>query len=83
MLKTLVPATVMVVVVLLLKMVVPVNYASKASCILYIAVISIIGAIVYLVIAYKQGLLDKVFGREYLNKIIKKITFGKINLKAG
>ena len=82
-LKTLVPATVMVVVVLLLKMVVPVNYASKASCILYIAVISIIGAIVYLVIAYKQGLLDKVFGREYLNKIIKKITFGKINLKAG
>ncbi len=81
-LKTLVPATVMVVVVLLLKMVVPVNYASKASCILYIAVISIIGAIVYLVIAYKQGLLDKVFGREYLNKIVKKITFGKINLKA-
>ena len=81
-LKTLVPATVMVVVVLLLKMVVPVNYASKASCILYIAVISIIGAIVYLVIAYKQRLLDKVFGREYLNKIIKKITFGKINLKA-
>ena len=81
-LKTLVPATVMVVVVLLLKMVVPVNYASKASCILYIAVISIIGAIVYLVIAYKQGLLDKVFGREYLNKIIKKITFGKKNLKA-
>ena len=80
-LKTLVPATVMVVVVILLKMVVPVNYASKASCILYIAVISIIGAIVYLVIAYKQGLLDKVFGREYLNKIIKKITFGKINLK--
>ena len=81
-LKTLVPATVMVAVVLLLKMAVPVNYASKASCILYIAVISIIGAIVYLVIAYKQGLLDKVFGREYLNKIIKKITFGKINLKA-
>ena len=80
-LKTLVPAAVMVVVVMLLKMVVPVNYASKASCILYIAVISIIGAIVYLVIAYKQGLLDKVFGREYLNKIIKKITFGKINLK--
>ena len=80
-LKTLVPATVMVVVVILLKMIVPVNYASKASCILYIAVISIIGAIVYLVIAYKQGLLDKVFGREYLNKIIKKITFGKINLK--
>ena len=81
-LKTIVPATVMVVVVLLLKMVVPVNYASKASCILYIAVISIIGAIVYLAIAYKQGLLDKVFGREYLNKIIKKITFGKIKLKA-
>ena len=81
-LKTLVPATVMVAVVLLLKMAVPVNYASKASCILYIAVISIIGAIVYLVIAYKQGLLDKVFGREYLNKIIKKITFGKIKLKA-
>ena len=81
-LKTLVPATAMLVVVLLLKMVIPVNYSSKTSCILYIAFISIVGAITYLVIAYKQGLLDKVFGKEYLNKIVRKITFGKISLKA-
>ena len=46
----------------------------------YIAIISLLGALTYFVIAYKMGILDKIFGRSYLNKIIKKLTFGKISL---
>ncbi len=74
------PILVMCGVVLLLKMVVPVNYYSKVSSILYVGVISVLGAIVYLFLAYKEGLLTTIFGREYLNRIIKKLTFGKVNL---
>ena len=80
-LKTLIPSIVMIIVVFLLKLVIPVNYDNKISCIIYIAIIGILGAISYLFVAFKQGLLYNVFGKDYLNKIIKKITFNKICLK--
>ena len=48
---------------------------------MYVAIISVLGAIVYLFISYKQGILTNVFGKEYLHKIVKKITFGKVSLK--
>ncbi len=78
--KIIVPTVIMILVVLLLKLVIPLNLVSKTSCIIYVAIISVVGAIVYLFIAYKQGILTAVFGKEYLNKIVKKITFGKIQL---
>ena len=78
--KILLPSLAMVIVVFLMKMVMPVNYASKLSCVLYIAAISVVGAISYLFIAFKQGILYDVFGKEYLNKIISKLTFNKIKL---
>ena len=78
--KIIVPTVIMILVVLLLKLVIPLNLVSKTSCIIYVAIISVVGAIVYLFIAYKQGILTTVFGKEYLNKIVKKITFGKIQL---
>jgi len=79
-LKSLLPLGIMILVVFLLKWLIPVSYVSKLSCIIYVAIISIVGAIVYLLISYKMGLLEEVFGKEYLNKIIKKLTFGKISL---
>ncbi len=78
--KILIPTFVMTIVVVILKMILPLNVASRISCILYIAIISLLGALTYFVIAYKMGILDKIFGRSYLNKIIKKLTFGKISL---
>lgn len=79
--KIILPATIMVLVVLGLKLIVPLNILSKSSCIMYVAIISVLGAIVYLFISYKQGILTNVFGKEYLHKIVKKITFGKVSLK--
>lgn len=79
-LKIIVPTLVMISIVVLLKLVIPINLMSKTSCIIYVGIISIVGAIIYLFIAYKMGILKTVFGEEYLNKIIRKITFNKVNL---
>jgi hypothetical protein len=74
----------MVVVVILTKLVftnfIFNNYDNKMMCILEIACVSILGAIIYLVILYKTGTLEKVFGKENLNKIVKKLTFNKISI---
>ena len=48
--KLIVPLTSMVLVVILLKQVIPVNYMSKVSCIFYVGIISVVGAFVYLFI---------------------------------
>lgn len=77
--KTLIPLVMMIAVVMLLKIIIPISYTSKVSCIFYVGVISIVGAFVYLFLSYKLGILEKVFGREYLNKILKKLTFGKVS----
>ena len=81
MFKILLPTIMMVLVVVLLKFVIPINYMSRLSSIIYVAVISIIGSLVYLFTTYKMGILTLVFGKDYLNKIVKKVTFGKIDLK--
>ncbi len=78
--KLMVPLVSMIVVVLCLKWLIPVSYVSRVSCIFYVGVISLAGAIVYLFICYKMGILSDVFGEKYLNEIIKKLTFGKISL---
>lgn len=72
--KLMVPTLAMFVVVLLLKWLLPIQYASKISCCIYIGIISIVGGIVYLFLTYKMGLLTKVFGKNTINKIIKKLT---------
>ena len=81
MFKILLPTIMMVLVVVLLKLVIPINYISRLSSIIYVAIISIVGSLVYLFTTYKMGILTLVFGKDYLNKIVKKVTFGKINLK--
>ena len=79
-LKSLLPLLAMVIVVIITKKIVPYNVASKVSCVLYVAINSIIGGIVYLFISYKMGILESVFGKKFLNSIIKKLTLGRVNL---
>ena len=75
--RSLIPLLAMILIVIGLKIVIPVNYTSKISCIIYVALIAIIGALVYLIIAYKMGLLQKIFGKEMITKLIKKFTPSK------
>lgn len=76
--KSLIPLTLMIVVVVLLKIIIPVNYSSRISCIMYVAVISVSGALIYLVTSYKTKILEKILGKKYTNDIIKKLTLGKL-----
>ncbi len=77
--KLLIPLGSMIAVVLLFRFLIPVNLANKWSCILNVSIISVVGAAVYLFLSYRMGILSDVFGQEYLDKIIKKLTFGKIS----
>ena len=79
-LKTLIPLIIMALVVVGLKLVIP-YVDRKAYLVGYIAVISIIGAIVYLLISYKMGILESAFGKDYINRIMKKLTVGKLQIK--
>ena len=77
--KIIIPNIIMILTVIVLKIIIPHNLTSKVSSILYVGLISIIGGLIYLYLLYKNKVLDNVFGQNYLNKIIKKITFGKVN----
>ena len=79
--KMIVPMIVMILVVVLFKMIVPVNYGSRLSCVLYVAINALVGGLVYLFIAWKMGLIDEVLGKAMVNKILTKITFGKYKNK--
>ena len=78
--KLVFPTVLMSMIVIGLKMLIPVNYNSALSCIIYVAIISLAGAFIYLTITFKQKTLQAIFGQEYLAKIIKKLTFGKVSL---
>ncbi len=76
--KILVPITAMLVVLLLLGLVLKVDLSDKLSCIIYIAINSIIGGLVYLFVSFKMGLVKDIIGQQMINKIKKKLTFGKL-----
>jgi hypothetical protein len=56
------------------------SYDNKMMCIVEIACVSILGALTYLLILFKTGTLERVFGKENLNKILRKITFNKVSI---
>lgn len=67
-----IPTLIMSIAVIILKLVLPVNFDNKLSCIIYIAIPSIIGAIIYLYINYKNGNLEKVLGSNLFNRFFGK-----------
>jgi O-antigen/teichoic acid export membrane protein len=79
--KMLLPLIVMVASVLLLKYFVPYNMNSRVSCFLFAALCGIVGGTLYILIAFKMGIVDKVFGKATINRILKIISFGKIKEK--
>ena len=79
-LKTLVPLSLMIISVLAMKYFMPV-INRRVICMFECIAYGLVGGIIYIFTAYKTGLLTDVFGKEYLNKIIKKLTFGKVSIK--
>ena len=67
--KILLPLAVMIVVVLLMKLFIPIDYDSRFACVMYIAVIALVGALTYFIISHKMGLMDDILGKNYLQKL--------------
>ena len=67
--KILLPLIVMVVVVLLMKLFIPIDYDSRFACVMYIAVIALVGALTYFIISHKMGLMDDILGKNYLQRL--------------
>lgn len=72
-----VPTLAMVCVVILFYKIIPLHYDSRLSCIMFVAINGIVGAIVYFGVSLKMGILKKVFGEKMINKYLKKLTKGK------
>lgn len=81
--KMIVPMVLMMLTVYGLSKVIPLDYNSRLSCIIYVGIISIIGGLVYLLVSAKMHLFSETFGKPMVSRIVKKITFGKIKLYEG
>ena len=66
----------MILLLLIIEMFIPIS-----NNFLKIIVYGIVGGITYIGISYSMGILTELFGKEYLNKIIKKLTLGKFEIK--
>ena len=69
----LVPALTMMVILVVLRTLLPMATPTRLRAILSIIIYAVVGCIIYLGIAYKMGLLERVFGKELLTKILKKL----------
>ena len=79
--KMVLPVGLMICSLLLLNSLLPFNEFTKGGSLLIICINVIVGALVYFIVSYKMGIMTDIFGRNYLNKILKKLTFGKFQLK--
>ena len=79
--ELIIPTLLMILSVIIFKKIIPINYDSRLSCIVYIAINTLVGGIIYLGILNKKGTLKRVLGANLYNNILKKITFGKYKVK--
>lgn len=78
--KLVVPILGMILVVFLLYIVVPFDVHSRISSLLFVSLSSIMGALVYLGLSLKLGIIGNIFGEFRVNRVIKKLTFGKLSI---
>ena len=78
--KMLFPTIAMVVVVVFVKIVFPLNLEHRLNSLIYVAICTILGGLTYFIISYKQGLLERILGKRMANKILKIVTFGKVQI---
>ena len=79
--KAMIPAVIMYLTLFIVNRFLPFNEFSTLGAFAYIIIDVIIGAPIYLGMTYKMGLMDQVFGKDMLRRLVSKLTFGKIKLK--
>jgi len=71
-LKSVVCASIMLLVLYVIKIIIPLNSTSRLISIYYIIIYALIGAPIYIFFAFKLGLINNVFGVNTLKSLIKK-----------
>ena len=79
--KTIGALVVMLVVLSLLKLILPFHTSTKMLSIIDIVIYAVVGALVYLFLMYKMGIIKDLFGQKVINNVLKIITFGKYKVK--
>lgn len=79
--KIAVPTMAMIVVLTVFNTFFTLDVSSIVNAIITIVANTVLGGLTYVLIAYKMKLFDDIFGRDYLKKMMKKLTFGKVSLK--
>lgn len=73
-LKILVPISMMIILLILINSIININVFTKTGALIIIIIDTIIGGIMYMYITYKMGIIDYIFGSDYIKKIKKKLT---------
>lgn len=71
--KSIISVMIMYMVLLIINLFIPIDASSRFGSILEIGVFAIIGVIVYFICTFKSGVIDEIFGKDMVNKILKKI----------
>jgi hypothetical protein len=71
----------MLAVILPMQIFIPWSAATKLGCIINISVLALVGGLIYVVVSFKSGIVEEILGRRMVNKLLRKFTFGKIQLK--
>lgn len=79
--KTIIPLVIMIVFIVLLKLIVPISYSSRMSCLIFIGIIVVVAASVYFLVSYKIGLINEVLGNDFIDKIKLKFLKSKKEVK--
>ena len=74
--KLVLPTIILIVLLTVSKLFIHFEY-NRITSLISIMIHGIIGVIIYLYITYKNGVLYKVFGEEFINKILKKLKLAK------
>ncbi len=75
--KIAVPLITMLVVVILIKLVIKIDYTNRLLVVGYIGLVSMVGAIVYFLVAFKMGLTNDILGNDLIKRIKGKFKRNK------
>jgi O-antigen/teichoic acid export membrane protein len=75
--KVMIPLICMSIPIFILNYLINLDNYNKVIVLLFLILYAIIGAVIYFYLTYKNGVLLNVFGKEYLNKLIRKINIFK------
>lgn len=71
--KSIVSVMIMYMVLLIINLFVPIDSINRFGSILEIIVFAIIGAVVYFICTFKSGVIDEIFGKDMVNKVLRKV----------